>query len=1106
MNYRHISKMLFFSFVLLINPLFAQASGIEHRVSGFSNYIAGATTDYQSCHPEATEGMLVRCLNKDAYMEWETDSVAGANVNDIVKFTWIGGYAVGSAKSRHIFKFDAGENIHFEISLVQLADKKEWALEEKNTRLEFRTEKVDRNNDYFGYFSLTLPVKEIPTTGRLKIKITGDGSNSRDWFMTMQYPLIPKIRISPEKIISKDADGKLSQQVRVSIDDFDTPKAVKIVTEGHEAVSSMLSLGANDYTLKYEVTNSPVEKSIEINIDGKVTSHPVTISPVKEMTFYLIPEAHVDIGYTALQHECEKRHWKNFDLAMEYSKRSADYPVESVFKWNTEALWAVKSYLEEFPEKREQFIGAVKKGWMNLDANYANVLTGLCRPEELYKLVGYSNVIEKETGVKIQSAIISDVPGYTWGIVQAYADNGIKYFSVGPNEFDRIGNTLSTWGDKPFYWKSPSGEKKILVWVAGKGYSWFHHWQITRDDITPLLNYMDELEAENYPYDMVHVRYNIGGDNGYPDSLLSDFVKSWNQTHETPKFVLSSTMKMFEDFEAKYGSKIPEYSGDFTPYWEDGAGSTAKETALNRNTAEFLTQLENLYSLKSIKDFPQKEFDEAWKNVLLYSEHTWGAWNSISDPNNQLVKDQWAVKQSFALKADSIAQKLYTALAFDKNNNQNITDKVNVFNTSSWKRTDLVTIPSKVKTVGDLVIDENGKQIKSQRLTTGELVFVAIDVPALGCKQYSFTQGEIKQKDAVSKSEDNMNTTISNKFFSIAVNKETGAIDKITSGKSKFNFSDETNMYGLNGYIYTGTNAENPRTNGKVDITMKESGPVLSSLFVKSDAPGCNSLTREVELYSDLKKIGISNTIDKKNVFEKENVRFAFPFRIQNPETRLDIAWAVIRPEKDQLAGADKNYFTVQRWADVSNSSVGATLAIIDAPLLEVGGMYGEAWMKPQKQDWFTKTSSSSLLYSWVMNNSWGTNYRASQEGSVSFRYAILPHAGFDYLQSYKFGVEQSQPFILMYNAQNMKIESPLFRLDENSKIVLTLLEPSRDKKNLMIRLYNPTNVAAETNITWNGKAKHKLYLSNGDEDNISETTDKVELKPFEVKTSKVVF
>ena len=76
--------------------------------------------------------------------------------------------------------------------------------------------------------------------------------------------------------------------------------------------------------------------------------------------------------------------------------------------------------------------------------------------------------------------MISDVPGYTWGIVPVLAHHGIKYFSVGPNHCHRIGFTLDEWGDRPFYWLSPSGKEKVLCWVAGTSYSWFHQGRLGR--------------------------------------------------------------------------------------------------------------------------------------------------------------------------------------------------------------------------------------------------------------------------------------------------------------------------------------------------------------------------------------------------------------------------------------------------------------------------------------------------------------------------------------------------------------------------------------------------------------------------------------------------
>ncbi|MBK6777522.1 MAG: hypothetical protein IPG74_17335 [Flavobacteriales bacterium] len=76
---------------------------------------------------------------------------------------------------------------------------------------------------------------------------------------------------------------------------------------------------------------------------------------------------------------------------------------------------------------------------------------------------------------------------------------------------------------------------------------------------------------------MVQWRYNIVSDNGPVDSTLSDFVREWNEKYISPRLIIANGGEMMQEFETKYGKDIPTWSGDFTPYWEDGAYSTAKE-------------------------------------------------------------------------------------------------------------------------------------------------------------------------------------------------------------------------------------------------------------------------------------------------------------------------------------------------------------------------------------------------------------------------------------------------------------------------------------------------------------------------------------------------
>ena len=170
----------------------------------------------------------------------------------------------------------------------------------------------------------------------------------------------------------------------------------------------------------------------------------------------------------------------------------------------------------------------LRKVGSDFDALYGNELTALCRPEELVRLVDYAGQLREQYGVTIESAMITDVPGYTWGLIPVLADTPVKYFCVGPNRGHRIGYTLSTWGDKPFFWQSPSGKSKVLTWVAGEGVlvlpgRSFGQWQALR--------LPRPLEQDDYPYDMVHLRYAIVATTVRPiPSWLTTFASGMRHT------------------------------------------------------------------------------------------------------------------------------------------------------------------------------------------------------------------------------------------------------------------------------------------------------------------------------------------------------------------------------------------------------------------------------------------------------------------------------------------------------------------------------------------------------------------------------------------------
>jgi alpha-mannosidase len=901
--------------------------------------------------------------------------------------------------------------------------------------------------------------------------------------------------VHDQPYVLRNDDGKMYQPVLVSVLHIGEPAEAVVTVNGNESAKQSLNPGFNVIEGLAPAVQEPTSVQIDVKVAGKpVDKQTLTIKPVRKWEVYLLHHSHVDIGYTQVQTEVEQRHWQYYKQAIDLARKTADYPAGSAFKWNTEVLWAVDGFLKQAsPADRQAFIDAVKKGWIGLDALYGNELTALCRPEELISLVDYARTLRQNYGVKIDSAMISDVPGYTWGIVPVLAQSDVKYFSVGPNRGDRIGYTLSTWGDKPFYWESPSGQNRILCWVAGEGYSYFHGGRLGKEK---LFSYLKRIEDSQYPYDIVQLRYTVG-DNGSPVDDLSDFVRDWNAKYVYPKLIVATTSEMFHEFERRYGDKLPTFRGDFTPYWEDGAGSSARETAINREAAERLVQAEALWAMLDPANYPAEQFNEAWRNAVLYDEHTWGAYCSISQPESDFTKSQWKIKQAFALNADLQSRNLLNnALAGHRATAKQVT-AIDLFNTCSWTRTDLIILPKDMKLAGDVVKDSEGQNVKSQRLSTGELAFLAQSVAPFSAKRFTFGPGNVSASGNASIKDNKL----SNDTVLLAVNEKTGAIESLKGKQQDIELVDGQAGLGLNDYFYVaGMDPTNPQRNGPVKISVKENGPLVASLLVESDAPGCNKLTRELRVIDGINRVDIIDVIDKKNIYDKEAVHLAFPFKVPKGVMRMDIPWAVVRPEKDQLPGACKNFFTIQRWVDVSNDDYGLTWATPDAPLVEVGAITTDP--KGKTVGWLKSIEPSTKLYSYVMNNYWHTNYKASQEGPTTFRYSIEPHGDYDSGRAAKFGAEQSQPLIVVPVDTKTPIPGTVINV-EPASIIVTAFKPSSDGKAWIIRLFNTGEKSEKAMLTWAKPTPDTIWLSNMAEEELSKLTGPIDMAAYDIVTLK---
>ena len=217
------------------------------------------------------------------------------------------------------------------------------------------------------------------------------------------------------------------------------------------------------------------------------------------------------------------------------------------------------------------------------------------------------------------------------------------------------------------------------------------------------------------------------------------------------------------------------------------------------------------------------------------------------------------------------------------------------------------------------------------------------------------------------------------------------------------------------------------KSSGPAKITVKEAGPLVASLLIESEAPSCRRLVREVRVVDGLDRVELIDEVDKLRVRTPEGLHFGFEFNVPGAIVRINSPLAVVEPEADQLPGACKNWFSVERWVDVANADYGVTWATADAPLVEMGGLTANLLRsQPDPKAYLKTIRPSPKLYSWVMNNHWHTNYQADQEGPTVFRYAIRPHRAYDPIAAARFGLEATEPLIVLPAAGEAPRQPPL--------------------------------------------------------------------------------
>jgi hypothetical protein len=1025
---------------------------------GWVRGLEGRTLPYRWGYPGFAMSLLCRAVDPTWAIEWEGEPAPPVAAGDTVTYVWHVG--LDSGPSAHPFELQLDGRLLATFDTAGGLASRTWTVEGKDgARLQFVTTRIGSFEERFGFMAATVPRRQLGDAPP-RFRVVPEAAGSQDYVLVFEEPVRSWARVAAEDAVLKGGRRLLTADVS----HLGPTVPVTVKAAGREAQRGELPTGHSHFAIGVPGDIAgPVRVEIEAAGATLLDETLAGLRPVAARAFHLVPHSHVDIGYSDPQPEVERKQWQNLRDALALFGKTKGLPVEARFRWEAEGLWAVESFLDQATEtERRDVAEAVTRGDLELPANLTNVLTGLCHPEELAHWTDAARRLKRRYGIEASPvAMHSDVPGLAWPTVTALAQAGVRYFSSGPNYVpsflpdrgDRIGSTLVEHGDRPFWWVSPSGRERLLMWVAGRGYSWFHGGSLGRaGDVAArgILDYARELADQAYPYEMVQVRYTVGGDNGPVDPELPGFVAAWNERYETPRLVIDSARGLFEAFERRYGATLPERRGDLTPYWEDGAISSAGEEILARAAARRLMQAEALWAMTDPARFPRDQAEEAWRQLLLWHEHTWGAAASISEPDRPDVVSQWEYKRAFAVEADRRSRRLLEEAAGRRQPPVDDAAATDVVNTLSRPRGGLVLLPAERAHAGDRVTGDGGRA-PSQRLADGSLAVAVAEVPALGTRTLRVAAGrpEPPAGRAVASG-----LTLENAALRVALDPANGAIRSLVD---RVRGVELAGPQGLARYRYVpGRDPAEAQDAGAVTITVEEPGPLVAILRAEGSAPGARRAVIRYRLVAGSDRLEVELLLDKLPVRTKESTHLTFDFAVEGGALRIDQGWNLMDPAKDALPGSCRDFVGVQSALDAVGPKGGVALGVLDNPLVELGTMVDERLGATGRRLWKQAPYAGTTVHAYLLDNYWHTNYRADQQGLLRFRFVLRPHGVEPSGEVTALSRDLEQPLLILPHGRVSRRAA--LKLVADPAVQVVGLRPEGNGASVLLRLRNASD------------------------------------------------
>jgi hypothetical protein len=820
-------------------------------------------------------------------------------------------------------------------------------------------------------------------------------------------------------------------------------------------------------------------------------------------TVYLISHVHTDIGYTDHQNVLFRQQMAFIDRAIELCEATAGYAPEAQYRWTCEVSSMVERYVQSRPARQvDRFLKLHHEGRIAV-AGMAYHWTPMLSPAAMVRSLYPVMRLRRDYGMTITSAMQCDVDGVSWLWADLLPAIGIRGLTMSINPYRGARPQPDLTG---FWWQGPGGNRLLTYNGPHYAYGIFFYGMGSLAQAEAVLpGVIERLEAaDDYPYDFLYAQatHPARPDNGEPYDVLSDLVAGWNASARSPRIEFVTVDGFVDMLHARYADRLPTWRGDWADWWADGVASSAYETSLGRTTEALLPALDLLASQADSVDLELVE--EAYRDLSLYDEHTWGAFNSVNQPDHPFTRAQWNHKAGYAYNGYATAHEQITRAGRQlarrlagktpegdvwqrwqqgdarSSGDDEANDRFLVVNPLGWQRSVVSHLPpdgggGAPYNFLDATFLDNFRD--GYPLSTAEAMpkpptdpaapVLAATLPAFGWQVVGRGRG------AASAEQRGGDGWIENTWYRIEVDPATGGLKHWYDKKLGRELAGTHGPWRLGQYIYETvddpqdreaifiTNFRIPRYGvpladtrfrrqgpTQVQIGPSQIGPVGTSIELALQAPGAAGLRMRYTLPHHEKAVHLDIVIDKTPVAEAESIYIAFPLALDQPRFHLDLNGVPLVPDEEQLPGSCRDWYGIQRWAEAGDSSASIVIVPMDAPLVQVGGIQTGRWAERLQ-------INEPTLLSWPVQNHWTTNFQAKQSGKLLFRYRLTSIPGYDSAAASRFAAEQLVPPIVVRAPQALPGPAGTFLAVTPEGAADVQVKRAADGRGLIVRAFN---------------------------------------------------